>query len=169
MSPRKTASKKASESFSIADSLIEAFAINNRVNEYLVRAVPDPAWSAKPPDGKGRNIAAIFAHIHNVRGMWLKACLGEADIPEKLDRLTCTKDDVVRALEQSRQALAGVLRRSLDLDGRIHGFKPDAGAFLGYLVAHDAHHRGQITMLARQLGHPISQSAMFGMWEWGKR
>jgi uncharacterized damage-inducible protein DinB len=41
--------------------------------------------------------------------------------------------------------------------------------FLGYLIAHDAHHRGQITMLARQLGHPLPQKAMFGMWEWNSR
>jgi hypothetical protein len=24
-------------------------------------------------------------------------------------------------------------------------------------------------MLARQLGHPLPQKAMFGMWEWGSR
>jgi hypothetical protein len=24
-------------------------------------------------------------------------------------------------------------------------------------------------MLARQLGHPLPQKAMFGMWEWGTR
>jgi len=38
-----------------------------------------------------------------------------------------------------------------------------------YLIAHDAHHRGQIAMLARQTGQPIPQKAMFGMWEWGVR
>jgi uncharacterized damage-inducible protein DinB len=62
-----------------------------------------------------------------------------------------------------------VLRAALESDGRIKGFKPDVASFLAYLLAHDAHHRGQITMLARQMGHPISQSAMFGMWEWGTR
>jgi uncharacterized damage-inducible protein DinB len=41
--------------------------------------------------------------------------------------------------------------------------------FIGYLIAHDAHHRGQIAMLARQLGYPLPQKAMFGMWEWGSR
>lgn len=45
------------------------------------------------------------------------------------------------------------------------GFRPDVAGFLGYLIAHDAHHRGQITMLAQQLGHPLPQKAMFGMWE----
>jgi len=24
-------------------------------------------------------------------------------------------------------------------------------------------------MVARQLGHPLPQKAMFGMWEWGSR
>jgi hypothetical protein len=33
----------------------------------------------------------------------------------------------------------------------------------------DAIARGQITMLARQVGHPLPQKAMFGMWEWGSR
>ena len=45
----------------------------------------------------------------------------------------------------------------------------DVPGFFGYLIAHDAHHRGQITMLASQVGHPIPQKATFGMWEWGVR
>jgi uncharacterized damage-inducible protein DinB len=162
-------SKKAPEPFAVVDSLLAAFAINNRINEFLIRAVPDAAWRAAPPEGKGRTIAAIFAHIHNVRGTWLKSFGGDVEIPEKLERNSCTKEDAVRSLEESWRALDGVLRTSLTTDGRIRGFKPDAGGFLGYLFAHDAHHRGQIAMLARQAGHPISQSAMFGMWEWGTR
>jgi uncharacterized damage-inducible protein DinB len=51
----------------------------------------------------------------------------------------------------------------------VKGFKPDVGGVVGYLIAHDAHHRGQISMLARQLGRPLSKSAGFGMWEWGTR
>jgi uncharacterized damage-inducible protein DinB len=42
-----------------------------------------------------------------------------------------------------------VLAASLKGDGRIKGCKPDAASFLGYLIAHDAHHRGQISMLDR--------------------
>jgi uncharacterized damage-inducible protein DinB len=59
------------------------------------------------------------------------------------------------------------MERALASGGRVKGFKPDVLSFLGYLIAHDSHHRGQITMLARQLGNPISQKSMFGMWEWG--
>ena len=161
--------KKTAEPFALVDALLAAYETNNRLNEYLIRAIPDAAWNAEPPGGKGRTIAAIFAHMHNVRGMWLKAAAKEAGVPDKLDRFTCTKDEVIVALAESCRAIGDVLRESFAGDGRVKGFKPDAAGFLGYQISHDAHHRGQASMLARQMGHPISQSAMFGMWEWGKR
>ena len=61
------------------------------------------------------------------------------------------------------------MRRALETDGRIKGFRPDVAGWLGYLIAPDAHHRGQITRLARQLGYRLPQKARFGMWEWGSR
>jgi uncharacterized damage-inducible protein DinB len=100
--------------------------------------------------------------------MWLKATKSE-EIPAQLDRSTVTPAQAVHALETSRHALSAIMRRALETDGRVKGFRPDVAGFLGYLIAHDAHHRGQITMLARQLGHALPQKAMFGMWEWGSR
>jgi len=101
--------------------------------------------------------------------MWLKSAAKDAELPAKLEGDSCTKEDAIRALDESRRALEAVLRTSLSTGGRIAGFKPDAAGFFAYLVAHDAHHRGQIAMLARQLGHAVPQSAMFGLWEWGTR
>ena len=72
----------------------------------------------------------------------------------------------LRAMEQSREALSVVLGRAITADGHVKGFRPDAIGFLAYLTAHDAHHHGQITMLARQLGYPVPQKVMFGMGEW---
>ena len=106
--------------------------------------------------------------MHNVRVMWLKAAKAE-ETPEQLERATVTLPQAMRALESSRAALHKLCREALETDGRIKGFRPDVAGFVGYLIAHDAHHRGQIAMLARQLGHPLPQKAMFGMWEWGRR
>ncbi len=150
-------------------SLLNAFNTNNRINQYLIDAVPPSAWRAQPPDGKGRTIAAIVAHMHNVRVMWLKAAARDSHIPAPLDRTKVTPAQALRALEQSRLALSVLISRALGTDGRIKGFRPDVAGFLGYLIAHDAHHRGQIAMLARQLGHPLPQKIMFGMWEWNSR
>jgi len=147
-------------------ALLNAFNTNNRINLYLIDNLPTAAWKAKPV--KGRTIAAIVAHMHNVRVMWLKAAKAE-DLPAPLDRASVTPSQAMRALEASRHALCVVMSRALESDGRVKGFRPDVAGFLGYLIAHDAHHRGQITMLARQLGHPLPQKAMFSMWEWGSR
>jgi uncharacterized damage-inducible protein DinB len=101
--------------------------------------------------------------------MWLKSAAKGSDIPAPLDRVTVTPSQALRAVEQSRLALSVVISAALEGDGRVKGFRPDVVGFLCYLVAHDAHHRGQIAMLARQSGHPLPQKAMFGMWEWGSR
>jgi len=149
-------------------ALLNSFNTNNRINQYLIDHLPPAAWKAKPVDGKGRTIAAIAAHMHNVRVMWLKACKAE-DIPEQLNRATVTPSQAMRAMEASRSALCVVISQALANNGKIRGFRPDAAGFVGYLIAHDAHHRGQIAMLARQVGHPLPQKAMFGMWEWNSR
>ena len=148
----------------LPEALLTAFSTNDRINRYLIDNLPTEAWKAKPPDGKGRTITAIVAHMHNVRVMWLKAAKAE-DIPQQLDRATVTASRALHALDASRQALLAVISRALETDGRVKGFRPDVAGFFGYLIAHDAHHRGQIAMLARQVGHPLPQKAMFGMWE----
>jgi uncharacterized damage-inducible protein DinB len=152
----------------IPGSLLNAFNTNNRINQYLIDNLPPAAWKAKSAESKGRTIGAIVAHMHNVRVMWLKAVKAE-EVPAQLDRGSVTPAQAIRALESSRHALSVVISRALARDGRVKGFRPDVASFLGYLIAHDAHHRGQITMLARQFGHPLPQKAMFGMWEWGSR
>jgi uncharacterized damage-inducible protein DinB len=168
--PKAPRAKPPSEPYStqLPPALLNAFDTNNRINLYLIENLPSAAWKAKLSDGKGRTIAAIVAHMHNVRVMWLKAAKAD-DIPDQLDRATATPAQAASALESSRAALHKLCRQALETDGRIRGFRPDVAGFIGYLIAHDAHHRGQIAMLARQLGHPLPQKAVFGMWEWGMR
>jgi len=155
--------------FAVSDALLNAFAINDRINQYMIDNLPADAWRAEPPEGKGREVATMVAHLHNVRVMWLKATAKGSKIPDQLDRHTVTPAQAKKALVQSHDALSTVLKGALESDGRVKGFKPDVAAFFGYLIAHDAHHRGQIAMLARQVGHALPQKAMFGMWEWGTR
>jgi uncharacterized damage-inducible protein DinB len=164
--PKASSNSNDSYSVRLPGALLNAFEINSRINSYMIENLPSEAWSSKP--ASGRTIAAIAAHMHNVRVMWLKAAKAE-EIPEQLNRATVTPMEAVSALKTSTAALQKLIGDALKTDGRIKGFRPDVAAFVGYLVAHDAHHRGQIAMLARQLGHPLPQKAIFGMWEWGKR
>src|SRR5271166_4360403 len=144
--------KKAAMPFVLSEALLSAFDTNDRINQYLLDSLPAEAWRAEPPGNKGRDVAGVVAHMHNVRVMWLKATKGKLKVPEQLDRFTVTPAQAKKALESSRAALRAVLQTALEGDGRIKGFRPEVAGFFAYLIAHDAHHRGQIAMLARQTG-----------------
>jgi uncharacterized damage-inducible protein DinB len=161
-------SKTAAVPLSLADSILRSFDIHCRITAYLLDNLDPGCWRAETPDGKGRDIAAIAAHIHSVHCMWLKAA-GSAQVPGALDKTTVTPAGAVKALAESAGLLRALIAQALAGDGRVKNFKPDVTAFVGYLISHDSHHRGQITMLARQAGHPVPKSAGFGMWEWGVR
>jgi uncharacterized damage-inducible protein DinB len=159
---------KSVPAFNLSEALLRAFQTNERINQYMLENLPPEGWNAAPPGDKGRTIAAIVAHMHNVRVMWLKAAKAD-NIPDQLDRYKITPPQAAKGFAQSYEALAEVLKAALSGNGQVKGFKPDVAGFVGYLISHDAHHRGQIAMLARQSGHPLPQKAMFGMWEWGSR
>jgi len=161
--------KAEAKPFVLNDALLNAYATNDNITRYLIENIDPKAWRAEPPGGKGRTIAAIVAHIHNVRVMWLKVINKEGPIPNQLDRQTVTPQQAITALARSGKDVSRVIAAALAADGRVKYFKPDVAGFIGYSISHDAHHRGQISMLARQVGHAIPQKAMFGMWEWGSR
>ncbi len=85
----------ASFSAQLPAALLNAFETNDRINRYLIDNLPKDAWAGKLADGKGRTVAAIVAHMHNVRVMWLKAAKWEK-IPEQLDRATVTPAEALR-------------------------------------------------------------------------
>ena len=150
-----------------ARSLPGAFATNERINQFLLENIAEPAWRAEPPGGKGRTIAAIVAHIHNVRHMWLSVSAKSSEIPEKFDRSNVTLAQARRALAKSAEAMLRLLAVSLE-SGRVKNAGMDPVAFFAYALSHEAHHRGQICLLARQVGHPLPKEAGFAMWDWKK-
>jgi uncharacterized damage-inducible protein DinB len=74
-----------------------------------------------------------------------------------------------RSLTDSGKAIAQLLQQSLAADGKIKGFKPHATAFVGYLIAHEAHHRAQVVLILKQNGHPVDKKVSYGIWEWGTK
>jgi hypothetical protein len=46
-----------------AGSIAERFDVNHRIHHYLIDNLPPAAWTAQPPDGKGRTVAAMVAHM----------------------------------------------------------------------------------------------------------
>jgi uncharacterized damage-inducible protein DinB len=155
----------------LADQLVETWAIHGRIVLYVLDAIPAEALAGVSATGKGRSAGAQFAHLHNVRLMWLKSAS-----PVLLDGLTSIeaanvtdKDALCSALDASAAAIGALLRQALESGGKIKGFKPHAAAFAGYLIAHESFHLGDIGVILTQSGHPLDKKVAYCMWEWGVR
>jgi uncharacterized damage-inducible protein DinB len=154
----------------MSNELIETWQINGRIVLYLLENV-DNEWLTDVSASKGRNISEQFAHLHNVRLMWLKSAAPE--LLESLEKFekgqVLSKEILAESLTKSGEAIAKMIENGIANGGRIKGFKPHATAFVGYIISHESHHRGQIMLSLKQSGRKMSKSVNFGLWEWGVR
>jgi uncharacterized damage-inducible protein DinB len=149
------------------------FAVNDGLNQLLIQQLHPDIWTARPP-GKVRSIAAIFTHMHNIRVKWIRLTAPHLKPPARLDRSRCTAQQARSALALSAKRCAEMLAESLNTEGRIQTFRRDGWAqswpvgpqMLCYMIAHEAHHRGQVSMLAHQFGHPLPMKFSSKLWNW---
>ena len=150
------------------NALTETWQIHNRTNLYLLEAIEEANLNDQSAS-KGRNVGQQFAHIHVVRLMWLKvADPGLLEGLPKVEKEGVSKQILADALTLSGDAVATLFEKTFST-GKVKGFKPNATAFLGYLVSHESHHRGQVMLALKQSGHPVDKKIQFGIWEWGTR
>ena len=57
-------------------ALIETWLINDRMNNFLLKDIKEADLSDRAAT-KGRTVGEHFAHIHNVRLLWLKAAMSD--------------------------------------------------------------------------------------------
>ena len=155
---------------------VRIFAANDRMNQLLIERLDPAVWGAKPP-GKVRTIAAIFTHVHNVRTKWIRLSAPHLEVPSQLNRVQCTPQQARAGLAESAARCSEMLAEALGGDGgRVEKFRRDGWAkpwpvgpeMLCYMLSHEAHHRGQVCMLAHQLGFPLPNEVMSGIWNWEK-
>lgn len=154
--------------------LQESYAVSDRMNQIVLENLDPRAWRAQLPGGKGRTIAAIFAHVHNIRLKWLRLSAPHLKPPPRMDRSRCIQQQAKQSLAESAALCSKMLTAALAPQGRVRKFHRDGwarpwtpgAAMVAYMIVHEAHHRGQVCMLAHQLGFPLPEKATYTMWSW---
>jgi len=166
----------ADTQFDFTDSVLSAWRTNNRITTFLVDRLPDGVWTAAIPGVPRKTVRMIGGHLHNARCMWIKT-LGKPHgiaVPGAVDRHRASRRALVAALNKSSRSMEALLRFGCQRGGEIpatpvyvwRNLSLDVGHVLTYFVAHEAHHRGQIVMAARQLGMRLPTEVAAGLWWW---
>ncbi|MGB9073102.1 MAG: DinB family protein [Terriglobales bacterium] len=173
--------RQAAADSDIREVLLETYAANDPMNQLLLEHLDARAWRAQPPGLKqreGRTIAAIFAHLHNNRLVWLKWSAPHLRCPAALDPARCTVKQAAAAHRKSAARCLQMLKEALseNPDRRVTKFSrgswtrvwPAGATMFAYMFAHEAHHRGQVIALAHQLGYRLPDRAAYGIWHWDR-
>jgi uncharacterized damage-inducible protein DinB len=159
---------------SLGRTAAQIFAASDGINQMVIEHLDAAAWKAPTP-GKARTIAAIFTHMHNVRTKWIRLTAPHLEIPRQLHRAHTTPAQARAALAESAARCAEMLAEALrDGGSRVKQFRRDSWArpwpagleMLCYMLTHEAHHRGQVCMLAHQTGFPLPHKIAYGIWNW---
>jgi uncharacterized damage-inducible protein DinB len=158
------------------DTIVSAWQTSCRATAHLIAQIPRPLWAAPVPGTGRRTIRTIAAHLHNSRCAWITTLGLEHGIraPARVDRLRATQRQVGAALKRSEQGIAAILELGLANGGSVppsrryvwRNLALDVGHVLTYFVAHEAHHRGQLLLVLRQLDHRLPADLTGALWQW---
>ena len=163
----------------LSETIVNAWRTNARVTSFLVEGLPSELWALPVPNIPRRTFRGVAAHLHNSRASWIRILGREHGVqaPALVNLHRASKREVLAAMRRSADGIEALLRLGLGAGGRVppsrgyvwRNLPLDVGHVLTYFVAHEGHHRGQLVMAARQLGHRLPAATVNGLWLWTKR
>ncbi len=153
----------------MGSQLVEAWGMSNEANLFLLGEIPH-GYLADRYSARTRTVAAQFAHMHNVRLRWLKHAAPEliGEVVSFPRAAQPGKAELKKALQASEGRIARFLERCEEA-GKVKHWNGSPATVLGYLIAHEAHHRGLAMVAMRLSGHRLPKEVVYGQWQWGKK
>ena len=152
------------------EQILEAWRTNSRIGLFLIDHISDEGMKCTLSKRGGRNVVRQFCHLHNVR-VWhlesrakdLAKGLHKFETHDEPDKKTPKKHFVA-----SSERIETFLTECLAGKPKRRGFKKGVIANLGYFIAHDSHHRGNILLTLKECGQNLDQKTRYAIWNWDK-
>jgi uncharacterized damage-inducible protein DinB len=153
----------------LLDALLDSWDRNNRILINLLHAVPTDALRTSALPGSP-SIAALFAHIHYVRLVFV-----EEDAPEFAREVPDGEwvpepgaDRLAHLLNESARVVRDAVKGRLDARRGMDRHYDHPILMLQHMIWHEGYHHGQIKLALKASGHPLSDEAAspltWGVW-----